>query len=45
MKVTQRLIARHALTNTVFDRLLNAKVTRRDEAQAVPASLRDLRLT
>jgi len=27
MKVTERLIARHALTNTVFDRLLNAKAT------------------
>jgi len=28
MKVTERLIAWHALTNTVFDRLLNAKATR-----------------
>jgi len=27
------------------DRLLNAKATRRDEAQAVAASLRDFRLT
>jgi len=45
MKVTERLIARHALTNTVLDRLLNAKTTRREEAQAVAASLRDLPLT
>jgi len=33
------------LTNRVFDRLLNAKVTRREEAHAVAASLRDFRLT
>jgi len=45
MKVTERLTARHALTNTVGDRLLNAKATRREEAQAVAASLRDIRLT
>ena len=45
MKVTERLIARHELTNTVFDRLLNTKATRREEAQAVAASLRDFRLT
>jgi len=34
--------ARHALTITVCDKLLNAKATRREEAQAVAASLRDL---
>jgi len=45
MKVTERLNARHALTNTVFDRLLNAKATRQEEAQAVAASLRDFRQT
>jgi len=45
MKVTERLIARHALTNVVGDRLLNAKATRREEAQAVAASVRDIRLT
>jgi len=44
-KVTERLITRHALTNTVFDRLLNAKATRREDAQAGAASLRDFRLT
>jgi len=41
----QRLIARHALTNTVGHRLLNATATRREEAEAVAASLRDFRLT
>jgi len=45
MEVTERLITRHALTNTVGDRLLNAKAIRRDESQAVAASLRDIRLT
>jgi len=45
MKLTERLIAQHVLTNTVFDRLHNAKATRREEAQAVAASLRDLPLT
>jgi len=45
LKVTERLIARHALANTVGDRLLNAKPIRREEAQAVAASLRDIRLT
>jgi len=45
MKVTERLITRHALTGTVNDRLLNVKVTRREEARAVAASLRDFRLT
>ena len=46
MKVTERLIARHALTNTVGDRLFLfiPKTTRRKEAQAVAASLRDIRL-
>jgi len=43
MKVTERLTARHALTNTVCDRLLKAKATLREEAQAAVASLRDLR--
>jgi len=38
MKVTEKLIARHALTNTVLDRLLKPKATRREEAQAVAAS-------
>jgi len=45
MKVTHRLIARHALTNTVGDRLLNAIATRREEAQAIAASVRDIYLT
>jgi len=34
-----------ALTNTVGNRLLNAKATRREDAQADAASLRDFRLT
>jgi len=42
MKVTERLIARHALTNAVGDRLLNAKATQREEAQGVAASFRDI---
>jgi len=45
MKVTERLIAWHALTNTVFDRLLNAKATRWEETQAVATSLCDFSLT
>jgi len=45
MKVTERLIARHALTNPVGDRLLNAKATQPEEAQSVAASFRDIRLT
>ena len=45
MKVAKRLIAQHALTNTVGDRLLNVKATWRKEAQAAPASLRDIRPT
>jgi len=44
MKVTERLIARHALTQ-FRDRLFNAKATRREEAQAVVASLSEFRLT
>ena len=35
------MIARQALTNTVCDKLLNAEVTRWEEAQAVAASLRE----
>jgi len=38
MKVTERLTGRYVLTNTVGDKLLNAKATRREEAQAVAAS-------
>jgi len=45
MKVTKRSIARHALNNTVCERLLNAKTTRLEEAQAVAASLHDFPLT
>jgi len=45
MKVIERFIARHALTNTIGERLLNAEAARREEAQAVAASLRDIRLT
>jgi len=32
MKITEKLIAWHVLTNTVSDRLLNAKATWREEA-------------
>ena len=39
------MIAPQALTTTVCDKLLNAKATRWEEAQAVAASLRDLPLT
>ena len=39
------MIARPALTTTVCDKLLNANVTRWEEAQAVVASLRDCPLT
>ena len=38
-------IARQVLTNTVCDKLLNAKATRWEEAQAVAAFLRDPPLT
>jgi len=40
-----KVIARQALTNTVCDKLLNAKATPWEEAQAVAASLRDFPLT
>jgi len=39
-----KVIARQALTNTVCDKLLNAKDTRWEQAQAVAASLRDFPL-
>jgi len=39
------VIARQALTNAVCDKLLNAKAIRREEAQAVAASLLDIPLT
>jgi len=45
MKVTERLTAWHTLTNTVCERLLNAKVTWQEQAQGVAASLRDFPMT
>jgi len=45
MKVMERLIARHALTNTIGDKLFHGKATRQEEAKADAASLRDIRLT
>jgi len=45
MNITEGLIAQHVLTNTVCDRLLNAKTPQREEAQAVAASLCEFRLT
>ena len=40
-----KAVARQALTNTVYDKLLNAKATQWKEAQTVAASLRDFPLT
>jgi len=40
-----KVIARQALTNTVYDKLLNAKATRWEQAQAVAVSLHDFPLT
>jgi len=47
MKVTERWIARHALTNPVWWQTVQCEIhpARREEAQAVVASLREFRLT